>query len=111
MFWDCQCHDLTLWESLLLVWSLSIFCHKMCELVQLVASQFLAQSLKRLDLEPSLESQCFNNLHLQFSTCSLQAEMLYAFNVLVPPLPDFAVIEHILLRLPLTNPSMLWHLH
>jgi hypothetical protein len=26
------------------------------------------------------------------------------------PFSDFVVIEHILLHLPLTNPSMLWHL-
>jgi len=33
-FWDCQCHDLALWECfLLIVWLISILCHKVCELV------------------------------------------------------------------------------
>jgi hypothetical protein len=48
VYLDYQCHDLTLWESFLSIWSLSMLCHKVCELVQLVVGQFLAQYLKQL---------------------------------------------------------------
>lgn len=44
-------------------WSFSILCRKVCELVQLVTTHFLAQSLKWLQAKPTKdESQSFDNL-------------------------------------------------
>ncbi len=100
VFWDCQRHDLTLWESLLLVCSLSILWHKAYELVQLKVSQFLAQSLKQLELKPRPKPQSFENVHLEFSNCHFQTKISNAFSVFLPPLLNFVVIEHILPHLP-----------
>jgi hypothetical protein len=92
------------------MWSFTILCCRVCELVQLVVDQFLTQSFKQLKLKPSPKSQFFDKLCYQFSSCSLQTEISYAFCVLLSHILDFVAIEHILPHL-LTNPSMLWHLH
>jgi len=94
-----------------LVWFFTILCCRVCELVQLVVDQFLTQSLKQLELKPSPKSQFFDKLCYQFSSCSLQTEISYAFCVLLSHILDFVAIENILPNLLLTNPSMLWHLH
>jgi hypothetical protein len=85
-------------------WSLSILCRKVCELVQLVTTRFLAQSLKWLEVKPTKTNpNLFDNLSPWFSNWSFQIEISLTSNVFLPPLLDF-----VLLHLPLTNPSMLW---
>jgi hypothetical protein len=78
VFWDCLCHDLMFWESFsLLVWSLSILCGKVCELVQLVTSHLLTQSPKQFEVMPlSPNSQTFDNLSFQFS-CNVQTKSVW----------------------------------
>jgi hypothetical protein len=113
IFWDSQCHDFTLWESFLfLVWSFSILCLKVCELVKLVVGHLLTQSLKKIEIvPPSPKSYTFDNLTFQISNCNLQTKISLASRVLLPPLPNSMVIKYILPLLPLTNPSMFWCLH
>lgn len=91
VFWDFQCHDFTLWESFLFsVWSLSIICLKVCELV---VGHLLTQSLKQFEVvPPSPKSHTFDNLSLQFSNYNLQTKMSSASRVLLPPLPNSKAI-------------------
>ncbi len=87
-------------------WSLSILCYKVCELVHLATTHFLAQFLKWLEVKPTKdEFQSFDNLSPWFSNWSFQIEITLTSIVFLLPLLDF-----ILLHLPWTNPSMLWHL-
>jgi hypothetical protein len=55
----------SLWSPYFQYWSFSILCHKVCELVQLVTTHFLAQSLKWLEIKPTKTNpNLFDNLSL-----------------------------------------------
>lgn len=71
------------------MWFFTILCCRVCELVQLVVDQFLTQSFKQLELKPSPKSHSFDKLCYQFSSCSLQTEISYAFCVLLSHILDF----------------------
>jgi hypothetical protein len=88
IFWDSLCHDFTLWESFLFsVWSFSILCLKVCDLVKLVVGHLLTQSLKQFEVVPPIpNSHTFDNLSFQFANCNLQTKMSLASKVLFPPL-------------------------
>lgn len=50
--YNCKMNHLSLWQAfLLLLWSFSMFCYKICESFQTLISAWLAQSLRQFDPE------------------------------------------------------------
>jgi len=132
VFYNYHLENLTLWQIFLFsLWSFLVFAHsvcvfvlKLCKLLQTLTSSWLAQSLKKF--------QNLNPLKLTFHEHSSTLELIdhglkplrtpnfvepkvqeilcESHDLLIPPLMDNFVVEHIFTWLPM-DLSMLWHLH
>lgn len=116
-FFYCLVQDLSFWQAFLLsLWTFFICCNKVCEIFQTLISEWLKESLKQCDFEPSrqetkdfvlppkIKNLVLPSQTLEFVPCtpkhhhSHEKPFEYLWNLLLPLMNAF-VIEHIFLKI------------
>ncbi len=105
VFYDCCKHNLSLCEAILKYCHcgfFSIFCYKLCEIVEALIGAWLTQSLKHFECEPPIKVLKLSPISPKMNH-SLQVEFQSCDTLLLHP-PNAIVISHILPCLFITLP-------